>query len=558
MALPPHNRYRKQKKNIVRLLKQERVHEAHETLRRLKSAHADDYDLHYLEGMIHASQQRYADAMASFSQALQLNPGHPESEFELGIIQMVLCRFNRAADHLQRVRNHNYRRPEIDNYLQQIEKVARAEDVTLSACLIVKNEEQHLPGCLKSLQAVADEIVVVDTGSQDATIAIAESFGAKVYPYRWQNDFAAARNFANQQANGDWIIQLDADEELFPQDQNKVREVIHQDKCNGAYLALHNRVSSAFGENKPSVHYLVRMFKNRPDFIYENPIHEVLKISGEVIAVDINLLHHGYNLETDYMLEKRRRNAEILYRRLQENPESVTTLFYLGMMHLGNRQFELAESFGKRALEKIKPNDLSKQHLLLMTLNNLALISHEKNDLTAAKTYCERAIALNENYLDPHYFLGLAYYKEGQLEKAKEVFKAYLEQNQALSERPVFNLFGSSADAYLYQVYHFLGKIYRKQRQDERAIDWMTKAVASNPNFWIGFVDLGYIHVDLKQWAKAADSFDQAIKLARNNPEVNEKNETFWYDFTNAVRTYARVLKKMREEGAKTREIATT
>ncbi len=537
----------KQEKNrIISLFKSNRVDEALMKLTALLNAYRGDHELHFLAGMIHGSQHKYAGAANSFGEALRLNFKHGASHFELGLIHVAFCRFNKAIACFQKARKSNYNLKETNAYLQKIKKAAKPQEVTLSTCLIVKNEEKHLATCLKSVQAISEEIVVVDTGSNDRTVEIARELGAKVFHYEWQKDFAAARNFANEQATSDWILQLDADEELFPEDQVKVRELIHQGKCNGAYLALHNRVSSTFGENQPSVHYLVRLYRNSRDFYFINPIHEVLQISGEVLPVDINILHHGYNLDEDFLAKKKKRNAEILYKRLEENPESVTTLFYLCMMHVGKKEFDLAASFGKQALEKINPRDASKQHLYLMLLNNLALIAIEKKEFDSAQQYCLEAIEINENYLDPYYFLGLAYVQTQKPELAKETFVNYLRKHEEISGKPVFNLFASSSDTYLYQVYHFLGKIYRKEGERSQAKEMLLKSVELNPGFWIGMVDLGYLFADGKDYLTAADYFDRAIKVARKNPQVNEKNPLLWTDFTNAVKAYTRVLQELR------------
>ena len=96
----------------------------------------------------------------------------------------------------------------------QPEKVSRNKLPLVSACLIVKNEARHLARCLDSLQGVADEIILVDTGSKDDTVAIARRYTDKVYAYHWHDDFAAARNYGLQFATGDWILILDADETL--------------------------------------------------------------------------------------------------------------------------------------------------------------------------------------------------------------------------------------------------------------------------------------------------------------------------------------------------------
>ncbi|MBK7632424.1 MAG: glycosyltransferase family 2 protein [Ignavibacteriales bacterium] len=87
---------------------------------------------------------------------------------------------------------------------------------TLSLSMIVKNEERHLARCLSSVKDVVDEIVIVDTGSTDNTIEIAESFNAKIFHFDWVNDFSAARNFALTKCIGNWILYLDADEENEP------------------------------------------------------------------------------------------------------------------------------------------------------------------------------------------------------------------------------------------------------------------------------------------------------------------------------------------------------
>ena len=88
------------------------------------------------------------------------------------------------------------------------------KDVKISACMMVKNEEEMLPRCLNSIKHLIDELIVVDTGSTDKTIEIAESFGAKIYHHPWENNFSKHRNQSLGYATGDWILLVDADEEL--------------------------------------------------------------------------------------------------------------------------------------------------------------------------------------------------------------------------------------------------------------------------------------------------------------------------------------------------------
>ncbi|MEM5687393.1 glycosyltransferase family 2 protein [Bacillus cereus] len=96
----------------------------------------------------------------------------------------------------------------------------------ISACLIVKNEEDMLRKCLESLQPVVDEIIIVDTGSTDSTKQISKEFTEKVFDYKWTNDFAEARNFAATKAESEWIIAIDADECVDPDNFREALQII--------------------------------------------------------------------------------------------------------------------------------------------------------------------------------------------------------------------------------------------------------------------------------------------------------------------------------------------
>ena len=102
------------------------------------------------------------------------------------------------------------------------------ETIRISACYIVKNEAENLAKSIKSLKNQVNEIVVVDTGSTDNTIAVAGKLGAKVYSFPWQDDFSQARNFALSKAKGDWLILLDADEYFTAKTAGNIRQVIRQ------------------------------------------------------------------------------------------------------------------------------------------------------------------------------------------------------------------------------------------------------------------------------------------------------------------------------------------
>ncbi|HEY9887270.1 MAG TPA: glycosyltransferase family 2 protein, partial [Candidatus Obscuribacterales bacterium] len=149
--------------------------------------------------------------------------------------------------------------------------------MTLSLCMIVKDEAANLPRCLASVQSFVDEMIVVDTGSQDDTIAIAQQWGAQVTSIPWQQDFAAARNHSLTLATSDWIVVLDADETFTPAGQH----LLHQVRQGAAVVAesldtvvavnlLRHEVNTA----QAPYSEVARVFRNRADVRFERPYHE--------------------------------------------------------------------------------------------------------------------------------------------------------------------------------------------------------------------------------------------------------------------------------------------
>ncbi len=530
---------------VLRLIQAKKYEAAETQLRQLLPKYPNAPTLHYLAGLAAAARYRYADAVRHLQRTVALDARHGAAWFELGLVHLTLCRYRPARHCLQNARALKYRAKESRRYLAQIERVARARDVTLSVCLIVKNEEKLLANCLRSVEAVADEVVVVDTGSTDGTVAIAEAFGAQVYHYTWHNDFAAARNFAKSKAAGDWILQIDADEELLPEDQFKVRELIHQGRCDGAFVALLCRSSSNFGENRPSLHYLVRLFRNLDHFRYINPVHEVLQYSGEVIPVDIRLVHHGYNLDEKQLREKRARNARILYEGLARDPENVMYHFYLSMLHLSNRDFDLCAKFARNVLQRVDPKKASQHHLYLMALNNLALTALEREQYDDAIRFCEQAFAANEHFLDPLYLHALALYRSGNPEAARERFLDFLDRFEREKKKPIFNLFISSAEAYVAPAEHLLGKIFRKSGNPAEARRRFARARELQPDLWPAHADLGYLLADLGEWQAAAESLEQALELLKARPGFDPNHPAWRQDFALLVKVYSTVLKQL-------------
>lgn len=163
--------------------------------------------------------------------------------------------------------------------------------ITVSLCMIVKNEEHTLGRCLRSVQGVVDEIVVADTGSSDGTKAVAGKYGAHVYDFEWIDDFSAARNFAFSKATKDYILWLDADDVLRPEDAEKLRSLKQTLPADvDAVMMRYNTAFDAAG-NVTFSYYRERMVKRARGLVWHEPVHEYIELRGRTLNADIAVTH---------------------------------------------------------------------------------------------------------------------------------------------------------------------------------------------------------------------------------------------------------------------------
>jgi tetratricopeptide (TPR) repeat protein len=207
----------------------------------------------------------------------------------------------------------------------------------ISICMIVRDEERDLPRCLASLAGLADELVVVDTGSIDRTPELAAAAGARVVRIAWPNDFAAARNVAIDAATGDWILVLDADEELPPATRDALRgEIADADALGLAGLSLVQRNLSPPGDVTTYQDLpIVRLFRRAPHVRYEGRIHEqvspsIVRAGGALGASDLHFVHHGYATELAQGHSRAHRNLALLEAATRDAPDDAYLAFQLG------------------------------------------------------------------------------------------------------------------------------------------------------------------------------------------------------------------------------------
>ena len=141
---------------------------------------------------------------------------------------------------------------------------------TISLCMIVKNEEENLARCLDSARDIVDEIIIVDTGSTDRTVDIAESYGARVFYHPWEGSFSKARNYSLKYATCDWILILDADEELNKEGTPRLKEIAENNECPVVSFIIKNKYKNSTQEGYAQ---MVRLFKNFSGVHYKGIVH---------------------------------------------------------------------------------------------------------------------------------------------------------------------------------------------------------------------------------------------------------------------------------------------
>jgi len=201
--------------------------------------------------------------------------------------------------------------------------------------MIVKNEEKNIEKALGWARPVAYEQIVVDTGSTDKTVELAEKMGAKVYHFDWIDDFAAAKNHAIEQATGNWIAFLDADEYFTKEDTTKLikeLEYIEKNKSSQKKMTVLNMPWVQLDDNGEAtgIGEQTRVFRNIKEIRYVGKIHEQISVYGNIKRIDnISIMHTGY-AETEYKEKgKAERNIKMLRAELVRNPNDLKIKAYL-------------------------------------------------------------------------------------------------------------------------------------------------------------------------------------------------------------------------------------
>jgi tetratricopeptide (TPR) repeat protein len=326
----------------------------------------------------------------------------------------------------------------------------------LSVCMIVKNEAENLARCLSSVQPIADELIVLDTGSTDNTVTIAESFGATVHHFAWTNDFSAARNYALQFVTGDWVLVLDADEVLVPEVVPMLKQTIQQEDA-----IVINLIRQEIGATQSPYSLVSRLFRRHPQVYFSRPYHAMIDDSvakllqtephWQVInCSQVAILHYGYEPGTIASRNKLENARATMAGFLATHPNDPYVCSKLGALYVQMQDWSQGIALLERGLSQqadapvlyelhyhlgiaysqLQNHQQAEFHyhsaiaqpildcLKLGALNNLGNLLQAKGDWATAADLYRTCLAIDPNFAIAHYNLGMTLKAMGQLEAA--------------------------------------------------------------------------------------------------------------------------------------------
>lgn len=296
----------------------------------------------------------------------------------------------------------------------------------LSLSMIVRDEAERLAACLRSVQGFVDEMVVVDTGSSDDTVAIAEGLGATVHRIDWPGDFAPARNQALQWVSGDWVLVLDADEQLRPEAREPLRQLMEQPE-----LLLVNLLRQELGALQSPYSNVSRLFRRHPAIRWSRAYHSLVDDSvAELLQREPHwriadcstpaLLHDGYRPELLSAGNKAARLRAALEAELLARPDDPYACAKLGSLEVAEGQAQRGIELLRRGLQHCPAGAHPERYELLL---HLAMAEAEREPAAAIALYRQALVTPLAPRLTLAARLNLAalLLHQGQLEDAEEL-----------------------------------------------------------------------------------------------------------------------------------------
>ena len=387
---------------------------------------------------------------------------------------------------------------------------------TLSLCLIAKNEASRLSACLQSVEGIVDEIIVLDTGSTDQTVAIAHQFNAAVHPFEWIDDFAAARNASLDYATGDWILVLDADEQLVAGAGTTIRQAIASEDC-----LVVNLLRQEVGAAQSPYSSVSRLFRNHPKLRFSRPYHAMIDDSVTALLQHephwhiadiptVMIRHDGYQAQAIAQQNKFQRARAAMEKFLADRPQDAYVCSKLGALYVQMGEVDEGKQLLEQGLQSIKSNGTPDAAIAYELHYHLGIAYRGQQQLAKAQFHYEQAA--NQPLLEP-LKLG-SYINLGSLKQITGDFPAAQQlYEQALIIDPTFTI-----------AHYNLGMTLKAMGQFAEAIAHYQQAIHLQPDYAEAHQNLGVTHMKLGQIPQALAALGDAIALyEKTNPSEAQR-----------------------------------
>ncbi|MFA6075546.1 MAG: glycosyltransferase [Negativicutes bacterium] len=364
----------------------------------------------------------------------------------------------------------------------------------VSGLVITKNEQQAIGKCLQSMLPFLDEMVLVDTGSTDETVALAQALGADVRYFDWMDDFAAARNFAVSQVKGDWIVFLDADQWFDENSIPKVRALIEQYHNQPDVNMIMVREINHYDATNFADTITGKIYRNRPDIQWVGNIHEMLFFGEQYLSGYLHkeIIIHHYGFAPEKLKDKSGRNLKLLEKNL--NAGKITDYLYITLAneYVSFGQWDKAHEFAvlakKRDIERNQGYTLAVRPPLLI----LEYMHNNPEKFCAAEIEAEFADVIRRFPDHPEIYYWRALYDErrGNPHAAIANFQKSLRLNSEYSgdqwldfkwkEPTIYWRLGllCSQTGNVNQAIEALIQFMRRNKQDVATLKWLMELVS--------------------------------------------------------------------------------
>lgn len=248
---------------------------------------------------------------------------------------------------------------------------------TIALCMMAKNEEDVIGRAINSAREIADEIILVDTGSTDSTNHIASSLGAQIFFHPWEDHFSKSRNHMLSHATADWVLYIDADEELHSSDRQTLLKMVRTAPKSVLGFHLLKQDLDLDQDTYTHQHYTIRLFRRTPGIHFVGRVHNQLIIDQKKCKhTSIRLLHHIYNKRQ----QRNARSIKLLELSLEENPNAHYLKLNLGGMYCQAGQYEKGIPVLKDACENIATPTMKAKACFILAMNLIGLEAYDESE----------------------------------------------------------------------------------------------------------------------------------------------------------------------------------